>query len=105
MQERLIELQLQRGRLLERIAQQRRTLAVQTRPVTRALHVGDRLVDGFDRCKWFALQHPLTVTAVVGALVILRPATVMRWARRGFIAWRTWGAMRTALPGFLSRFL
>tara|TARA_R110001599_G_scaffold215480_3_gene413673 strand:+ start:280 stop:570 length:291 start_codon:yes stop_codon:yes gene_type:complete len=96
---------LQRGRLLERIAHQRQALAVQVRPVSHALHVGDRLAEGFGRCKLFALQHPLTVTAVVGTLVILRPALVMRWARRGFVAWRTWGAMRTALPGFLSRFL
>ena len=105
MQKRLIELQLQRGRLLERIAHQRQALSVQVRPVSHALHVGDRLADWLNRCKLFALQHPLTMTAVAGTVVILRPATVMRWTRRGFFAWRTLGAVRTALPAFLSRFL
>jgi hypothetical protein len=105
MQQRLIELQLQRGRLLERIANQRHVLAVQTRPVTRALHVGDRMSSFADQCKLFALQHPLAVAAAVGAVVFLRPTGVLRWTRRGFFAWRTWASVRTALPGFVARFL
>jgi len=36
---------------------------------------------------------------------VLRPAVVLRWSRRGLLAWRTWGAVRAALPGFVSRFL
>lgn len=103
MQERLIELQLQRGLLLERIASQRRTLALQMQPVARTLHVGDQLRSWVDQSKLFALRHPLTVTAMVAAVVLLRPAGVLRWARRGFFAWRTVNAVRSALPGFLSR--
>ncbi len=105
MQQRLIELQLQRGRLLERIANQRHALALQTRPVARALRVGDRVSSFADQCKLFALQHPLAVAAVVGAVVVLRPARVLRWTRRGFFAWRTWASVRTALPSFVARFL
>lgn len=105
MQRRLIELQLQRGRLLERMGQQRRTLAVQVLPVARALQVGERLASLFDRCKQFALQHPLAVAAAVGSVVLLRPSGVLRWTRRGFFAWRTWSAMRGSLPAFLTRFL
>ncbi len=105
MQQRLIDLELQRGRLLERIDQQRRTLAVQVQPVSRALHVGDRLADWFAQCRQFALQYPLAVAAAVGIVIVLRPAVVLRWSRRGLLAWRTWGAVRAALPGFVSRFL
>ena len=105
MQNRLIELQLQRGRLLERIAHQRMTLAMQARPAARALHVGDRLTDWLDRCRQFALQHPVAVAAAVGTVIVLRPSGVMRWTRRGLFAWRSWNALRGALPGFASRFL
>lgn len=105
MQQRLIELQLQRGRLLERIANQRHVMAVQARPVARALHVGDRMSSFADQCKLFALQHPLAVAGVVAAVVVLRPASVMRWTSRGLFAWRTWANLRTALPGFVARFL
>jgi hypothetical protein len=105
MQKHLIDLQLQRGRLLERIAYQREALAVQVQPVSRALHVGDRLTDWVYRCKLFALQHPLAVVAAVATVVVLRPTGVLRWTRRGFFAWRSWSAVRGALPGFLSRFL
>lgn len=105
MQNRLTELQLQRGRLLERIAHQRTTLATQARPVARALHVGDRLTDWLERCRQFTLQHPVAVVAALGAVVILRPSGVMRWTRRSLFAWRSWHALRGALPGFVSRFL
>lgn len=105
MQERLIELQRERGRLLERIAHQRRALADQSRPVARALHVGDRVAEVVAQGKAFALGHPLAVAAIVGTLVVLRPAGVWRWSRRGYFAWRTYTAMRASLPAFLSRLL
>lgn len=105
MQQRLIELQLQRGRLLERIAQQRGTLAEQARPVAHMLHVGDRVSDALAQAKAFALQHPLVLAATVGALVVLRPARVWRWTSRGLFLWRSWTAMRSNLPGLLSRLL
>ncbi len=105
MQKRLIELQLQRGRLLERIANQRATLALQTRPLARSLHVGDRLESWLRRCTQIAVQHPVAVATVIGAMVVLRPTAVLRWTRRGFVAWRTWMTLRRALPGFLARLI
>lgn len=105
MQERLIELQRQRGRLLERVAHERQLLAVQVQPVAHVLRVGDRLGDLFARCRRFALQHPLTVAAVVGAVLVLRPTGTLRWARRGFVAWRSWNALRGSVPALLSRWL
>lgn len=105
MQERLIELQRQRARLLERAAHERRLLAVQLQPVARVLQVSDRLADLFAQCRRFALQHPLAVAAVVGTVLVLRPAGTLRWARRGLVAWRSWNALRGALPTVLSRWL
>ena len=105
MQQQLSELQLQRGRLIERIAHQRTTLAVQVRPLTRTLDIGDRFENWLQPYRRFALEHPLVVAAAVGAIVILRPTAVMRWTRRGLVAWRTWTALRAALPGFLARLL
>lgn len=103
MQQRLIELQVQRGRLLERIANQRRDLAQASTPVGHALHVGDRLTGLIERGKRFSLAHPVAVGAAVVVLVVLRPAGVLRWSRRGFMFWRTWTTLRAAFPAVLTR--
>ncbi len=105
MQRRLSELQLQRGRLLERIAHQRQLLAGQVRPISHTLQFGDRLADAVSQCRQFVRQHPLAVAAAVIAVAVLRPAGAWRWARRGFLAWRSWTTLRGSLPALLSRFL
>lgn len=102
MQQRLIELHQQRGRLLERIATQRRTLSLQARPVTHALRFGDRIRDWAEQGKSFALEHPVAVGAVVTLVVVLRPSGVLRWSRRSLMAWRTWITLRAFLPRFLA---
>ena len=103
MQQRLIELQLQRGRLLERIANQRHDLAQAGAPVAFALHVGDRISDWIDRGKRFSLAHPVAVGLAVLVLVVLRPTGAVRWTRRGFMLWRTWTTFRATVPAFLTR--
>jgi hypothetical protein len=102
MQQRLIELQLQRGRLLERIANQRAQFAHHAEPVERLLHLGDRATAIARECKRTALEHPLTLALAVGAVVVLRPRTVWRWTRRGFLAWRSVGAVRAAFARYLA---
>ncbi len=102
MQQRLIELQLQRGRLLERIAHQRNTLGQQTEPVVRVLHLGDRVAGIASECKRTVIANPLTTAAVLGAVLLLRPRRVLRWAQRGFFAWRSWKTLRSAFGGYLS---
>ena len=103
MQQRLIELQQQRGRLLERIANQRALLVTQTQPITRVLQFGDRVGEVAAQCKRTALEHPVAVAVVVGAVVLLRPRTVYRWARRGFFAWRSWGAVSSAIARHIAQ--
>lgn len=102
MQQRLIELQLQRGRLLERIAQQRDTLAQQTAPVSRVLHIGDRVADIVRDCKRTVIQNPLTTAAVLGAVVVMGPRRVLRWSQRGFLAWRSWNTVRSAFARYIT---
>jgi hypothetical protein len=96
MQQRLIELQLQRGRLLERIANQRAQLAHHAEPVDRLLHLGDRAAAIARECKRTAIEHPLTLAVAVGAVLVFRPRTVWRWTRRGF------GAIRSALARYVA---
>jgi hypothetical protein len=102
MQQRLIELQQQRGRLLERSANQRATLVRQVQPMARVLHFGDRVGEVAAQCKRAALEHPVAVAVVVGAVVVLRPRTVFRWAQRGFFAWRSWGAVTSAISRYIA---
>ncbi len=102
MQQRQIELQLQRGRLLERIAHQRDTLGQQTEPVVRVLHVGERVADIAEQCKRTVIENPLTSAAVLGALVVIRPRAVLRWTQRGFIAWRSWNTLRSAFARYIT---
>ena len=65
MQQRLIELHQQRGRLLERIGVQRNALSQHLVPLDRALDVGDRVARMVQDTKAFVLRHPLAITAVV----------------------------------------
>ena len=100
MQQRLIELQLQRGRLLERIAHQRDALGQQTEPVVRVLHFGDRVANIAGQCKRTVIENPLTTAAVLGAVVVMRPRAVLRWAQRGFFAWRSWNTVRSVFARY-----
>jgi hypothetical protein len=99
MSQRLIELHLKRGRLLERIDAQRHKLARQVVPVRVALDTADRAIDLARDSARFVRQHPGGVTALAVAAVVLRPRVVWRWLQRGFFAWRSWRAVRGFLPG------
>ena len=101
MQQRLIELHQQRGRLLERIATQRGELALQVEPLGRMFELGERVAGLAREVRAFALRHPVAVAAAAGALVLLRPRAVLRWSGRGLLAWRTWRSVRPLLPDWL----
>ncbi len=101
MQEKLIELHQQRGRLLERIAAQRQVLLQQLTPLQGALDVRDRTTRLIQDAKAFVQSHPLGVALAIVAMVVLKPRTVLRWTQRGFFAWRTWRGLHTLVPGFV----
>ena len=95
--QRLNELHQHRGRLLERIARQRQEIAEAMLPVEAALATTDRVIARV--CAGFAYvkARPLIVVAAVAVLLTLKARRTLRWARRGFIAWRTWRSLRGRL--------
>lgn len=99
MDQHLIELHLKRGRLLERIAVQRKTLARQMEPVRVACDITDRAIAVARDSTRFVRQHPAGVAALVAVTVALRPRVVWRWLQRGFFVWRSWRVLRVRLPG------
>jgi hypothetical protein len=97
MNHRLNDLHLRRGRLLERIANQRATLTQEVQPVRSALFTADRLLDivyvGVDHVK----RHPGLAALAVAAFFIARPRRIWRWSKRAFFVWQTWRAVRNKL--------
>ncbi len=94
----LVDLQLERGRLLERIASQRVALQVQLAPLQTASAFGDRTVSVFRSAVQYVRARPVAALLVVSALVLLRPRGAMRWVQRGLFVWRSWRAVRALVP-------
>lgn len=97
MARRLIEIGIRRGRLIERIARQRELLGQQMQPVRSALHGADRGIAGLRAGVDYVRQHSALVLAAAALLTILTPRRSWCWAQRGFLAWRTWRAVRRQL--------
>lgn len=90
----LIELERERGRLLERVAIQRSQLSAQFVPVAQLLQLGDRVAQTVQAGRDFVRQHPWAM-GTLGALMLLRrPRSLGRWAKRGLLVWRTWRSAR-----------
>lgn len=97
------DLALQRGRLLERIATQRRQLGDDLQPLCAALRAGDRAVAGAQAGVAYVKTHPRSFALLLGALLLLRPRRTWRWFKRGFVFWRAWRALRRQLDAFEQR--
>lgn len=104
MQQRLIELHQQRGRLLERVAMQRSVLSQQLAPLVRVFDLATRLQGMVQQAKLFVVDHPMAVALALGSVLLFRPRTVLRWGRRGLLVWRGWRTARTLLPGLLMKY-
>lgn len=94
MQQRINELHLRRGRLLERIAGQRATLTKDLRPVVAALDTTDRLLAHLRAGSDYFRQRPGIVVLAAAAFVAVKPSRVWRWTRRGLFAWQSWRRLR-----------
>ena len=94
MDERLIELYVQRGRLRERISAQRGQLAREMAPLGSGLQLLDRSVNIIRHAQLWMATHPMVVTAVVVAVVVWRPRSVWRGLRWGYYTWRSWTRFR-----------
>lgn len=97
MNQELIDLAVERGRLLERISMQRQLLEQQLQPVGDTLHSVDRALARLRKGRDYLQQHPEVVAAAVVVLVVLKPSRLWRWTKRGFLAWRTWRMLRREL--------
>ena len=105
MQKRLIELGEQRGRLRERIAYQRLTLAREVQPLIAPLSLPARVATWVRQGKAFVFGHPYVFGTTALALLVLKPRFVVRWAPRGVLAWRTWRSVQAMVPGLLNTLL
>jgi len=97
MTSRALELAQKRGRLQERIAQQRALIAAQMAPVASALATADRTLAIGRAGIAFVKRNPLQVGVAFAVMAILRPRRMWRWGRRAFLAWGLWRKLRDKL--------
>ncbi|SBT05929.1 conserved hypothetical protein [Candidatus Accumulibacter aalborgensis] len=97
MNQALLDLAVERGRLIERISTQRQLLGQQLQPLSSALQGADRAVSVVRNGADYVRQHPELVAATVLVLVVLKPNRMWRWTQRGLFAWRTWRLLRGEL--------
>lgn len=97
MASREIELAQKRGRLQERIAQQRALIAAQMPPIASALDTADRTLAVGRAGIAFVKDNPVQVGVAFAVLAILRPRRMWRWGRRAFVAWGLWRKLRDKL--------
>ena len=78
MNQRLNELLIRRGRLLERIATKRAALGHDMPALRSGLYTVDRIVAGVRSCVGFIKQQPSIVTVAGAVLVSLKPGRIVR---------------------------
>ena len=102
MNRQLLALHLERGRLQERIAQQRVELAVQLMPLKRASGTTSRVMalaqDGFD----YVRKNPLKGSAALALALILRPKRTWQLLHAGLQVWRGWSVLWVLVPETVS---
>lgn len=94
MSQELIDIAIRRGRLIERIAYQRAALGSEVQPICGALQTADRTIARVRTVTAYLKQHPGIVLVAVALLAALKPRRAWRWARRGFVVWRTWRTLQ-----------
>lgn len=82
-----------KARLVERIGQQRRVLAIEVQDLQPLFSAADRATAIVQTLR----RHPGWLAAGAGLLLMLRPQRSLAWVRRGLIAWRTWKWARSSL--------
>ncbi len=98
MNRQLVDLYLQQGRLLERIAVQRADLKRQLMPLQRTAQRADAALLLLQQSVHTLRSHPLTVAAALALLVILKPRRAWAWGVRGLWLWRHWQRLQRWLP-------
>lgn len=105
MNRQLNEINLRRGRLLERIAAQRADLERDLRPVRASLSRVDRVVGRIRSVTDYIKRHPSLVALGVAGLFMVRTDGAWRWTKRAFFVWRAWRAFGDKLTALGARVL
>jgi len=92
---------IQRGRLLERISQQRVALAMSCAPLADALHTADQVVAGAERTRRWISENPLVVGIGIFVLVVWRPKGAFKLASKALVGWRSLRFVRQKLGALL----
>ncbi len=88
---------IQRGRLLERITQQRSALAIDWAPAVNVLNTADQVIEGAERTRRWIGENPIIAGIALVALIIWRPKGALKLAKSGAIGWRTLRLIRRLL--------
>ncbi len=88
---------IQRGRLLERITQQRAVIAHELAPVVGLLNAADQVVEGADKTRRWIGENPLVAGAALIALLIWRPKGAVKLVKNGAVGWRALRLIRRLL--------
>ena len=99
---RLTERAIKRGRLLERISQQRLALTASCAPIADALNAADRVVAGAERTRRWIGENPVAVGVGLFILVLWRPKGALKIASKGLLGWRTLRFIRQKLAPLLA---
>ena len=94
MNQRLNDLHLRRGRLLERIATQRTALSFELEPVAARLETVDHMVARVQAAVDYVKTHPAVVALAFAVVAITKPRRTLRWSRRAYGVWQTWLVLR-----------
>jgi hypothetical protein len=94
----LLALHLERGRLQERIAQQRVALCHELLPLVNAATAASRVMAAGQQAAGFVKSNPLLILAGLLTAFVLRPRGVWRLTKTGLVIWRGGRALLALLP-------
>ena len=94
----LLDLQLERSQLLERIASQRLALQAQLVPLQKVAFLGERTAALFRSAVQYVRDRPLVALIAISALALIKPRGALRWVQRGLFVWRSWRTVRALVP-------
>ena len=86
MTSRHVELALKKQRLQFESAALRRQLRADIAGIAPVFRAGDAMMSGL---LWLR-GHGEWVVGIAAVLAVTRPRRLLRWARRGFMAWQAW---------------
>jgi len=99
---RLTDRAVKRGRLLERISQQRIALTASCVPLADALGAADQVIEGAERTRRWIGENPVVVGVGLVVLLIWRPKGALKIASKGLLGWRTLRFIRQKLGPLLA---